>query len=63
MFDVVKEILTSEKGFTQTNYKSLQKAWIYIEKNLIDFDDGMYLTFDSLIVINNIINGSKIILL
>ena len=60
MFDVVKEILTSEKGFTQTNYKILQKD---IENHLIDFDGGMYLTFDSLIVINNIINGSKIILL
>ena len=32
---------------------------VYIEKNLIDSDGGMYLTVDCLIEINNIINGSN----
>ena len=55
MFDVIKEILITEKEFTETNYKRLQKALVYIENNLIDSDGGMYLAVDSLIEINNII--------
>ena len=56
--DVIKEILISEKDFTETSYKRLQKALIYIENNLIASDGGMYLTVRSLIEINNIITGS-----
>ena len=41
MFDVIKEILTSEKEFTETGYKRLQKAFVCIENNLIDSDGGM----------------------
>ena len=52
-------IITSGKQFTETNYKRLQKALIYIENNLIDSDGGMYLTVDSLIEVNNIITGSS----
>ena len=48
MFDVIKEILKSEKEFTETTYKRLQKTLFYIENNLIDSDGGMYLTVDSL---------------
>ena len=59
MFDVIKEILISEKEFTETNYKRLQKALVYIENNLVGSDDGLYLTVDSLIEINNIITGSN----
>ena len=47
MFDVIKEILISEKEFTVTNYKGLEKTLIQIKNNLIDF--GMYLTVDPLI--------------
>ena len=50
-------MLISEKEFTETNYKRLQKALAYIKSNLIYSDDGMYLTVDSLIKINNIITG------
>ena len=33
MFDVIKEILTSKKKeFTDTNYKGLQEALVYIKK-------------------------------
>ena len=55
MPDVIKEILISEKEFTETNYIRLQKALVYIENNLIDSDWGMYLKFDPLIEINNVI--------
>ena len=44
MFDVMKEILISEKDFTETNYKKLQKALVYVKNNLIDSDGGMHLT-------------------
>ena len=53
MFDVIKEILISEKEFTETNYKILQKTFVYIENNLIDSDGGMYVTVEPLIEINN----------
>ena len=59
MFDILKEILISEKEFTETNYKRFQKALAYIEINLIHSDGGMYLTIDSLKEINNIITGSN----
>ena len=62
MFDVVKEILISKKEFTETNYKRLQKALVYIENNLIDSDSSMYLTVDSLIEINNIAGSNNITL-
>ena len=63
MFDVTKEILISEKEFTETNYKKLQNTLVYIENNLIDFNGGMYLPFDSLIEMNNIRTDSNIITL
>ena len=59
MFDVIKEKLTSEKEFTETNYKRLQKTLIYITSNFIDSDGDMYLTADSLIEIENIVTGSN----
>ena len=59
MFDVIKEILISEKDFSETNYKRLQKGLVCIENNLIESDGGMYLTVYSLIEINNIITGSN----
>ena len=36
------------------NFERLKNALIYIKNNLICSDDNMYLTVDSLIVINNI---------
>ena len=37
-------MLTSEREFTETNYRRVQKYLIYIENKLIDSDSGMYLT-------------------
>ena len=59
MFDVIKEILTSEKEFIETNYERLKKALVYIKNSLIDSDGNMYFTVDSLIETNNIITGSN----
>ena len=50
-------MLISEKEFTETSYKRLQKALFYIENNLIDSDGGMYLTVDFLIEITNKVIG------
>ena len=33
MFHIIKEILISEKQFTETNYKRLEKGFAYIENN------------------------------
>ena len=63
MFDVIKEILISEKEFIETNYKTLQKNLVYIENNLTNSDGGIYLTVESLIEKNKIITGVQIILL
>ena len=35
MLDVIKEILLSEKEFTEAKYKRLQKALVYTKINLI----------------------------
>ena len=59
MFDVIKEILISGKEFTETYYKRLHEALVYMKNNFIDTDGGIYLTVDSLIEINNIITGSN----
>ena len=49
MFDEIKEILISEKQFTEINYKRLQVPLLYKKSILIDSDGVMYLTFGSLI--------------
>ena len=59
MFDVIKEILISEKEFTETNYKRLQKAFVYIENNLIDSDGAMYLIVEIINFIKKKINFIK----
>ena len=43
MFDVIKQMLISEKEFTENNYKQLQKDLICIKNNLINSDGGIYL--------------------
>ena len=58
MFDVIKEIVISEKEFTDT-IKDYKNDLVYIKNNLIDSDGNMYLIVDSFIEINNIITGSN----
>ena len=57
MFDKMKEILVSEKEFTETNYKRFEKDLVYKENNLIDSDGGLYIIVDSLIEINKVMTG------
>ena len=52
---MLEKILVSEKDLSDINFKRLKKA--YIKNNLINSDNNMYLTVDSLTDINNIING------
>ena len=59
---MIKEILISEKEFAETNYKRLEKGFLYIENNLIDSDEDMYLIVDFLIEINKTINSYNITL-
>ena len=59
MFDVIKEIFISGKELSETNYKRLQEALVYIKNNLINSDGGIYLAVDSLIEINNTVTVSK----
>ena len=39
------------------NFKRLEKALVHIKNSLIDSDNSVYLTVDSLIDINNITTG------
>ena len=59
MFDILKEILVSEKEFNDTNYQGFKKAMSYIKNNLIDSDGNMYLTVNYLIEVKIIIVGSN----
>ena len=44
MFDMIKRVSISEKGFTRTSFEilALKKGLVYISNNLIDWDDNMY---------------------
>ena len=55
---IAKEILISEKQFTNTIYEKLKKALSYIENNLIDSDGNIYLTVTFLLKIDNMITDS-----
>ena len=59
MFDVIKEIFISGKELSETNYKRLPEALVYIKNNLINSDGSIYLAVDSLIEINNTVTVSK----
>ena len=42
---------------SDVNFEWLKKALTYIKNNVIDSDNNIYLTVDSLVGINNIITG------
>ena len=54
MFDVIKEILISEKSLLKLIIKDYKKLRFTLDSN-----GGMYLTVDSLIETNNIITGAN----
>ena len=55
----IKKMLVSEKELNDINFKRLKKALLDITNNLIDSDNNMYYTIDSLIYINKTISGSS----
>ena len=54
---MLKIILVSEKELSDINFEILKKALVYINNNLIDSDSNIYLDFDLLADINNIVTG------
>ena len=50
-------MLVSETESNDINFERLKKELAYTKNNLIDSDNSMYLTVNSLIDINNIITG------
>ena len=54
---MLKKLLVSEKELSDINCERLKKALIYIKNNLIDSNNDIYLTVDSLLGISNIITG------
>ena len=56
-------ILNEEKENSLVNFLRLKKAYNYLKTELVTADGDLFLTFDSLIRINNIITGSNNILL
>ena len=41
MVDIIKQILFSEKWFIDINYKILKERLLFVENNLIEFDDNI----------------------
>ena len=59
---MLRKLLLSENELSNINFERLKKGLIYIKK-LVDSDEIMHLTVDSLIHINNIVAGLDNILL
>ena len=57
------KILIDEKELTLLNFKRLTDALTYKNTELVTLDGDLLLTVDSLIALNNIITGSKNLLL
>ena len=55
----VNKFLVWEKKLNDINFEKSKKGLLYIKNNLIDSNNNMYLTVDSLININNVITGSN----
>ena len=51
MKNQIKKMLVSEKELNDINFKRLKKALLDITNNLIDSDNNMYYTIDSLIYV------------
>ena len=60
---MLEKTLVSEKELSDINFERLKNVLVYLKNNLIDSDDNMYLTVDSLIDMNNVITGSNNIIL
>ena len=56
---MLEKILVSEKELSDINFQRMKNTLVYIKNNLIDSDDNMYLTADSLTDLSNITTSSK----
>ena len=56
---MLEKILVSEKELSDISFQRMKNTLVYIKNNLIDSDDNMYLTADSLTDLNNITTSSK----
>ena len=56
---MLEKILVSGKELSDINFQRMKNTLVYIKNNLIDSDDNMYLTADSLTDLNNITTSSK----
>ena len=60
---MLEKILVSEKELSEIKFERFRNGLVYIKSNLVDADNKMYLTVDSLIDINNVITDSNNIFL
>ena len=56
-------ILKEEKEISRENFFRMKKAYQYLKTELLTTDGDLFLTFDSLFTLNNIITNSNNILL
>ena len=54
-----EKILIFEKELSDIDFERVKNALVYIKNNLIDSDENMYVTVESLIDVNNTITGSN----
>ena len=54
-----EKILIFEKELSDIDFERVKNALVYIKNNLIDSDENIYVTVESLIDVNNTITGSN----
>ena len=54
-----EKMLIFEKELSDIDFERVKNALVYIKNNLIDSDENMYVTVESLIDVNNTITGSN----
>ena len=52
---ILEKILKEENEYNQVNMKQLQKAFTFLKNYLLTQSNGLFLSFDSLTELNNII--------
>ena len=57
---MLEKLLVCEKELNDSNFERLKNILEYIKSNLVNSDNKMYLTVDSLIDINNIIMSNHV---
>ena len=58
--DALQKILVEEREYIEVNYFFMQEALKYKKKYLVNKNGNLFLTVDSLITLNNILQVRKI---